>query len=270
MSTVHDGSFVHDRDGDHRTEKERTPFGLSAFVLKIIACVSMAIDHVGAYIFTDAEALRIIGRVAFPLFAFFIAEGCRYTRNKKKRFFMVFGLAVLCEIGYFLLAHEITGTVLMTFSCSILIIYAWQAFKKALAQKSVSAMAMSSVALCTTVALGYLTSELLPIDYGFPGVLLPVLVSLFDYRAGEAPRVFRALDRPPVRLALFAVGIIAVWYFRGQADVQIYGLLAVIPMAFYNGKPGRGSRRFKYWFYLFYPAHLAVIAAIGMLIDHFR
>ena len=52
---------------------------LSASSLKIMACVFMFIDHVGLEIFTQINILRVIGRLAYPIFAFFIAEGCKYT-----------------------------------------------------------------------------------------------------------------------------------------------------------------------------------------------
>ena len=97
-------------------------WGLSASTLKIIACVTMVIDHVGAYIFTDLVILRIIGRLSFPIFAYFIAEGCRYTRHKLKRFLLVFGLGLLCEAAFFLYTGGLDGGILMTFSFSILLI----------------------------------------------------------------------------------------------------------------------------------------------------
>ncbi len=247
------------------TSKSAHSCGMSAFVLKIIACVTMAIDHIGASLLPDVYMLRIIGRLAFPLFAFFIAEGCRYTRNKPKRFLLVFGLAVICEAGYFIISQEITGTALLTFSCSIPIIYALQFFKKSLVQKKSTTILLSGLTLGATVAVAYVVSELVPIDYGFPGVLLPVLVSLFDYREGEAPLFLRRLDRHVVRMALFAVGVLLVWYFRGQTNLQLHGILALLPLAFYNGKPGVRTR--KYWFYIFYPAHLAIIKLIELLIN---
>ncbi len=240
-------------------------FGLSAFVLKVIAAVTMTVDHVGAYLYPDVDELRIIGRLAFPIFAFLIADGCRYTRNRLKRFVLVFGLCAICEAGFYLLSGEITGTVLLTFSGSILIIYALQFFKKCLVGKVWWRILLSALLLGGVAAGGYLLAEFLPVDYGFAGMLLPVLVSLFDYREGEAPRFLRHLDRHPIRLCMALVGILAVWYFRGQNDIQFLAVLALIPLAFYNGRPG--PRKFKYWFYIFYPAHLGVIQVIGILLD---
>ena len=246
-----------------------SPFGLSAFSLKLLAAVTMVVDHIGAYLLPNVIILRIIGRLSFPLFAFFIAEGCRYTRNRLRRFLLVLGLALVCEAGYLAVSRELTGTALLTFSCSIPIIYALQAFKHALvrpgtAVRRAMSILLSVAALAGATALGYAVSVYVPIDYGFPGVLLPVMASLPDYREGEAPTCLKQADRHPLRLGLFAIGLLAVWYFRGHTDLQLYSLLALIPLALYNGRPG--PRRFKYWFYLFYPAHLAVIWLIGALL----
>lgn len=49
--------------------------------LKIIACISMLIDHIGYVLFPDVTVLRLIGRIAMPIFAFFIGEGCLYTKT---------------------------------------------------------------------------------------------------------------------------------------------------------------------------------------------
>ena len=62
---------------------------LSRDVLKLIAIVSMLLDHVGKIFFPKILILQIIGRLAFPIFAFFIAEGFYYTRNKLK-YFIIF------------------------------------------------------------------------------------------------------------------------------------------------------------------------------------
>ena len=67
---------------------------LSGNALKIIACVSMFIDHASLMLFPEIIWLRYIGRLAFPIFAFLISEGCRYTKNKLNYFLSVFILGV--------------------------------------------------------------------------------------------------------------------------------------------------------------------------------
>ena len=78
------------------------PAVLSGNTLKIIAAVSMLIDHVGFLFFPNFIIFRILGRLALPIFAFMIAEGCRYTKNKLKYFLTIFILAAICQIVYFL------------------------------------------------------------------------------------------------------------------------------------------------------------------------
>jgi len=76
---------------------------LSNNQLKMIALVCMTIDHIGAYILTDWIILRIIGRIAFPIFAYMIAEGCAYTKNRKKYLGVMAVTAVLYQGAYFVL-----------------------------------------------------------------------------------------------------------------------------------------------------------------------
>ena len=103
---------------------------LSAFELKILACLFMLIDHVGVVLLVQYEWMRIVGRLSYPLFAFFIAEGCRYTKNKRRRFLSVFVLGVICEIVFVVSQGMYIGTILLTFSISILLIYLLQYAKK--------------------------------------------------------------------------------------------------------------------------------------------
>lgn len=82
--------------------------GLTAFHLKLIALVCMIIDHVGASTLNDLEPLRWIGRIAFPIYAFLIAEGCRHTRNRTR---------YLLRLGIFALISEMPFD--LAFSASI-------------------------------------------------------------------------------------------------------------------------------------------------------
>lgn len=57
---------------------------MSVFALKILACISMVIDHLGAVVYPDALWMRYVGRLSFPIFAFLLAEGFYHTKNVKK------------------------------------------------------------------------------------------------------------------------------------------------------------------------------------------
>ena len=100
--------------------------------LKIIAAITMFIDHFGLMMYPDNMALRAIGRLAMPLFAFMIAESARYTRNKIKHFALMFGLGAICQIVYRIAMGEESLSlfnILIAFSLSTLILYALEAFK---------------------------------------------------------------------------------------------------------------------------------------------
>lgn len=79
--------------------KERT--GLTGNQLKLIAMAAMTLDHIGVYLLPQALILRIIGRLALPIYAYMIAEGCRYTRSRKQYLLRIAGLAAVCQAVYF-------------------------------------------------------------------------------------------------------------------------------------------------------------------------
>ena len=249
------------------TVPARNGRGLSASTLKIIGCIFMVIDHIGAILLPDLLILRIIGRLSYPFFAYFIAEGCRYTRNKCKRFLLVLGLAVLCEGVHFIMMGELEGGIFVNFCLSILLVYQVQAIKKALAQKDFFSTALFLLLFAASVAGVYAFVEyVLYVDYGFWGVLIPVWTVLPDYKEGEAPDCFKALSNRPVKLLLFTVGLLCLCVSRGLFEnVQSYSLLALPILALYNGQPGR--KGLKYGFYLFYPAHLVVLWGIAILLE---
>jgi hypothetical protein len=242
-------------------------WGLSASTLKIIACVFMVVDHVGVFLLPHLEILRIIGRISFPIFAYFIAEGCRYTRNKLKRFLLVLGLMVLCEGAYLIYDGKLDGGIMMTFTFSILLVYQGQAIKKALAQKKWWMTALWSLTFAASLVFVHgFVEHVLYVDYGFWGILIPAFTVLHDYREGEAPTCFRYVSHLPVKLAFWTLGMLLLCISRGLfANIQSWCLLAIPFMLLYNGTPGR--KGFKYGFYVFYPAHLAVLYLIAALMQ---
>lgn len=242
-------------------------WGLSASTLKIIACIFMVIDHVGVILFPDLLFLRAIGRFSYPIFAYFIAEGCRYTRHKLKRFLLVFGLAVLCESVYYVMMGEPDGGILVNFCLSILLIYQVQACKKALARRSWWAAVLWLVLFAASVAgVYYLIEEVLYVDYGFWGVLIPVWAVIPDYKEGEAPEFFKCFGGLWWKLLFFSVGLLILCISRGLFDnIQSISLFALPLLALYNGAPGR--KGLKYGFYVFYPAHLVVLWVIATILE---
>ncbi len=236
---------------------------LSAFELKILACVFMLVDHIGVMLLPQISALRYIGRLAFPLFAYFIAEGCRYTKNKLRRFLSVFVLGVICEIVYVVFSKAYYGNILLTFSVSILLIYLMDEVKKAFAVNKVRATLMSLLLLLFLVVI-YFYCEFVGLDYGFFGVLTPVLALLFDDIDKFSVKLYSRMDRKLVSLSMFSLGLLLISLFEDLKSYQILSLLSLPLLILYNGK--RGRYKFKYGFYLFYPLHLVILEGIAMVI----
>lgn len=226
------------------------PKFLSGNALKILAAIFMTIDHIGVILLPRVLLLRLIGRLALPIYAFMIAEGCKYTRNKKKYFGMVFGLGSVCQIVYYLFDGSLYFSILITFSLSILMVYALQYWK----QKKT---AFSGLVFGAAVAAVYLLNQAFEIDYGFWGCMLPVFAALAH---GTEQ------DSDIVNITMLGIGLV----FLGLSTdaVQCLALMALPLLYAYNGK--RGTLNLKYFFYIFYPVHLVILEGIAMLIQFIK
>ena len=91
--------------------------------LKIIAMVTMLIDHIGYLLFPTIKILGIIGRISFPIFAFMVAEGYFYTRKKLNYFLNIFLLGIICQAVFFIAERSLYLNILLTFSLSIFCLF---------------------------------------------------------------------------------------------------------------------------------------------------
>ena len=98
--------------------------GLTGNQLKLLALIAMTCDHVGLQLLPQFIILRIIGRLAAPLFAYMIAEGCRYTHDRGRYLGRLLGMAALCQIAYFAAMRSLYQCIFVTFSLSVCLIYA--------------------------------------------------------------------------------------------------------------------------------------------------
>ena len=198
-----------------------------------------------------------------PLFAFTIAEGCFYTKNKLNHFLLIFGLGLITSIVYSVLYDVLFGDILITFSLSCLLIYSIDALKKRASQKDKKKVILSVFAFITVLAFSiYLcVYSGIIIDYGLGGVLLPVTVRLYDFNSSSVNK-FKKENNPPINLLLFVLCLIAIAISSGPR--QFLSLISVIFILFYNGE--RGKWNMKYFFYLFYPLHILLLAGINFLI----
>ena len=232
-------------------------------LLKIIACISMLADHIGVVLFPELTVLRYLGRLAMPIFAYFIAEGCRHTSSGKKYFLRVTALAILCQLVYAaeeLLSGSFQGiylNILFTFALSIPICCT---LRKLLETRNAPQGAAwyggFLLALAAAVFVCCFAGKLfgidLTVDYGLAGVLLPVFAVPFSEKRE--------------RLLSFTLGLLLLNLSMQQAlPFTWYSLLTLPLLLCYNRRRGRYS--LKWAFYLFYPLHLAAVYGIGMLLN---
>lgn len=218
---------------------------LTGNALKIIAMVTMLFDHTAIILFDGFIPFRIIGRLAFPVYAYLIAEGCKHTSSKLMYFLRVFALGALCQIVYYLVDKSLYLNILLTFSVSIPMVY----FLNYARKNAFLTLLFLAVAVLLWECFGKLSGFGVTFDYGFFGMLLPVLLSVSDNR------------REKTLLAFFGLFVIA----QSIGGYQIWSLAAVPLLLAYNGK--RGRLNMKTFFYLFYPLHLAILWGIKYLID---
>lgn len=241
-------------------------FGLSGNALKIIAATSMLIDHLGVIIFPEVVFLRILGRFAFPIYAYMISEGCTYTKNKLRYFLSLFILGFLCQATYFFYGGGIDLCILITFSLSIVTIYALQYAKEQVFAKSASLIkrCLSTLPFFALVLGTFILNGYVDMDYGFWGYLTPVFISLFKMPK-SAPNLLKSLDNRFIRLVMLGIGLILI--SLKSAPIEYFSLLSLPLLLFYSGK--RGRLKMKYFFYVFYPLHLVVLEGIRAILFYF-
>jgi len=209
---------------------------MSSSQLKILAVVTMLIDHIGAILFPTVLLFRIIGRLSFPLFCFLISEGLLYTANLKGYLERLFFFALISEVPYDLAFH---GTVYYPQSQNVFFtlflgLAAISFLHSYLGSRPSSALVLALVCV--------LFAEALHTDYGWFGVMLIIIFYCFKNYRTKGVLIF----------AVFNTG-----YGLLTGTVKLYAALAGFPIFLYNGKKGRLN--WKYFFYAFYPAHLLLL-----------
>ena len=213
---------------------------MSAFTLKLIALVTMIIDHVGAIFFPQFIWLRYIGRLSMPIYAFLLVQGYMHTRNFNRYALRMGIFALLSEVPYDLLFQ---GTWLGFQRQNILFTFLTARF--AMELLDASAKGRNNFMFIGAVILTILP-YFLHFSYGVYGVLTVLCFYLFQK--------YRGID---------AVAFAALTYGQYTQDgntTQLYAIAAAIPVLLYNGK--RGALSLKYFFYISYPAHMLLLYPI--------
>lgn len=236
---------------------------LNGFQLKIIAITIMVIDHAGLLFFPDIIVFRIIGRLSFPIFAFLISEGFRYTRSVKKYLVRLGVCAVLFQIpdwfstiyGYYIndpnFGVHYVFNIFATLFFGLLAITLFDKLKER--SLLLSWLAASAVALI---------AEFTGADYGAYGVLYVVV---FYLASGNIKAMFVGVLI--LHGAYGAYEMLSGFIQKGTAvfthSMQLYSMLSMLPISLYNQQQGR---KMKYFFYAFYPAHMIILYIIDFFL----
>jgi len=248
-----------------RKEENLMKKGISQEGLKLLACLTMLIDHIGyeiiyplyawsAVIFQPGSLYmlyllcRSIGRIAFPIFAFLLVEGIHHTRNRKRYAIRLAVGALLAEIPYDLMVsgqmfwrqQSVMVTLLLGFGAVICM------------QKC------RSLAWKPVVVLPFaLLAELVMADYGWAGVALVALFALSDemypknlLRLGGMIVLFHHMSSYVFQIGNFSI------------PMQVLGALSLIFIANYDGRKVTGNKAVQWGFYLFYPVHMLLLWGI--------
>lgn len=220
---------------------------LDGTTLKIIAMISMVFDHVGDMFFPGVMWLRMIGRLAMPIFSFCIAEGFAHTRDRKKYLLRMGIFALISEIPFDLafegkldFTHQ---NIMLTFFLSIAALMLFDRIRGGKDSEAEHIPVGKTVLGVLAVAALAVVSFLLRADYTAFAVIAVFLFYVFRQK--------HPLIRSGAGVAFLAVTRTMGYYCATG--------FSFIPLALYNGKKGKGL---KWLFYVFYPGHLLLLAAI--------
>ena len=215
---------------------------LSGSALKIIAVLSMVTDHC-AYFLLDSnswvyEVMRCFGRIAFPVFAFLVAEGFAHTRNRIRYFLSLLLFAFISEVPWYLL-NGVDGThnVMFTLALGVAALTAFERLRE------------HRVLCCCSLLLMAWLAAWLGTDYEWRGVLMIVVFYLFS--------TIRSMNTPIILCRMLQL----LFAFLLMMHYGVIGaLLACAVIFLYDGTRGFiHSNVAKYGFYAFYPVHLFLL-----------
>lgn len=223
---------------------------LDGTAIKLSAALSMAMDHIGDIFFPGVTIFRIIGRIAMPVFAFFVAEGYIHTHDKKKYLLRLFIFALVSEIPFDLaligrigLDHQ---NIMFTFTLAVSGLMVFDRITRPDEFTGKTDLSNIFVGAVFIILLGAL-ALFLRFDYSFFAV---VAVFIFYFLK----------DRKHWIRVTAGAGFLTVTRTMGY---YIFTFLSLIPLLMYNGQRGKG---FKWFFYVFYPGHLMILFLIRTIL----
>ncbi|MDF2612826.1 MAG: conjugal transfer protein TraX [Clostridia bacterium] len=223
-------------------------------MLKIIAALLMLIDHIGMVFFEEQLILRIIGRLSMPLFAYCIANGFYKTRSIKRYLMRMSAFAVISQVPFWIMMYVtdqnnfnfIHFNIGFTFLGALLTLYLYKQIKE---------NTCFSKVLNGLLMIGILVgSTLMRFDYGAYAILIVIVFYEFY--------ILQKNVSLTLMMFVLVTGILFVMGRSSQFVIQLFAIPALYIIVSVQDKP---IKQFKYFFYIFYPAHMLVLSIIKWL-----
>lgn len=229
---------------------EQKRFGLPQEGLKLLAAATMLIDHMGLVLFHNNLILRLIGRLAFPIYVFLLVEGVEHSRNRMAYLGRLALFAVISEVPFDLMVfgrlscpdgQSVMLTLFLAAACLVLM-------QEVRDLKRAHRVIVSLLGILTACVM----AETARTDYSAYGILLAVLL-------------YCTRDLPHRRLIQFAGMLLLGILCFGIYTPQHACVLAVPLFCLYNGTRRNPDRRIQYAFYAFYPVHMLILGLAGLI-----
>ncbi len=201
----------------------------------------MFLDHYH-YIVGGSEILNVIGRIAFPIFAFTLNEGYVHTRSLKKYLLRLFIFAVSIQMPSILFGYDYPMNIFFTLFLGLLSIYIFNLKK------------MNVILKIILIGFILFFSQKFKLDYGIYGILVIINFNIFRNNKFKILMNF---------LVLNIYNVIFPKVFD-LPDTQLFSLISLVSIFMYNGEKGRSM---KYFFYLFYPIHFFILEVIKFILE---
>lgn len=257
---------------------------MSAYVLKLIAIITMVFDHSGYLIYGHLSWMNFVGRIAFPIFAFQISEGYIHTHNLKKYFVRLIIFALISQIPYawfgYCFFSKMSLNIIFTLILGLLSISIYEFI---ISKGTVHCTPTSNCNFSSTVEqnnnnnisegsnifqyklLGIIIvliiavfADIFGFDYGFYGVFIIFLFYL--YRNNKLSM--------NIAITILTFIYYTPYFMASNFKINYIGLFicSLIPLIFINLYNGQKGRNYKMLFYIFYPVHLLVLCLIYILL----
>ncbi len=234
--------------------ENRQPTGLSRNTLKLIAFVTMFIDHFGMVFFPGAVLWRIIGRISFPIFAYLIADGIQRTRNPARMLFRLFVFAVISQYPYSLALYGRFSLKSLNIFVTLLLGAVTACYLSRDRAKPSSSRMLKDILLVVTPCL---LAELVGADYGAYGVLLIALFASIICASGYQWSAEK--QRSFIILSLIVLNVFyAAWH---GSILQCFSVLS----GFWLPHEEKPEMPWRIGAYAIYPLHLLAFGLLAKL-----